>query len=394
MASQKQRYEVKVQEISDTIRAKYKLKIEECVKTWTSDVGKKDALIKEMKVNFEKLNKEISEQKEKAQKFEDNYSIAKNKIGQLCDIINQHEEDIKSLKKTIELLEAKVHELENRPTSEKLFNENQSLQSEVKKLRLETKRLNFQNNAADRKNHELQKSCKSASALSANKDNDGFILPSQKNTLGRTRASKTQSEVCIARRPPQGTGSLFAMNEEDGEMFSNSYLSDMKDGICSIESGRISELARRNTMQPAHLKSSYPAETQFRPTAEFMDEDLKNGRIELLKGATAHFNTDSPAKNTRSKSAPKKSKKEAINNFGHSKAKKSSFIYGTPPHTFDLRTRKRQSLNKSDVENEDLIKRPKMEMPSYKSESSSNNSKIYDKTPLQESTNSVRSYKR
>ena len=67
-------------------------------------------------------------------------------------------------------------------------------------------------------------------------------MPSQKNTPGRTRASRTQSEVTMARRPPQGSGSLFAMNEEDGEMFSSSYLSDMKDGICSIESGRISEL--------------------------------------------------------------------------------------------------------------------------------------------------------
>merc|ERR1719266_2850074 len=86
-------------------------------------------------------------------------------------------------------------------------------------------------------------------------------------------------------------------------MFSSSYLSDMKDGICSIESGRISELARRNTMQPAHLKSSYPAETQFRPAEEFTDEELRIGNIQKLTDATSNLSVDSPALNTRRQSS-------------------------------------------------------------------------------------------
>ena len=106
----------------------------------------------------------------------------------------------------------------------------------MKKLRNETRVLQVQNDAADKTIRELKKSSRSTSALPATKDDDGFIMPSQKNTPGRSRATRTQSEVNMGRtRPPQGSGSIFAMDEEAGEMFSSSYLSDMKLGICAVD---------------------------------------------------------------------------------------------------------------------------------------------------------------
>ena len=85
----------------------------------------------------------------------------------------------------------------------------------------------------------------------------------------------------FARRPPIGAGSLFLADDEAGEMFSNSYLSDLKSGLStsdhemnrgrlssigsvgSADSGRVAELARRNTMVPLHLKSSYPVTLEY-----------------------------------------------------------------------------------------------------------------------------------
>ena len=88
-------------------------------------------------------------------------------------------------------------------------------------------------------------------------------------------------------------------------MFSNSYLSDLKAGRCTIgdNAGRISELARRNTMQPAHLKSTYPAETQFRPEVEFTDDALRHGNIQKLTDTTSNLSLDSPSFNTRRQSS-------------------------------------------------------------------------------------------
>ena len=60
-----------------------------------------------------------------------------------------------------------------------------------------------------------------------------------KNTPGRSKPGRTQSDIQIkapARRPPMGTGNLFTMDDEQGEMFSNSYLSELKSGKCSMDS--------------------------------------------------------------------------------------------------------------------------------------------------------------
>jgi len=83
------------------------------------------------------------------------------------------------------------------------------------------------------------------------------------------------------RRPPIGAGSLFLADDEAGEMLSSSYLSDLNPGFGtsdldfkrgrlssigsrdSADTGRVAELARRNSLVPFHLKSSYPVRRTF-----------------------------------------------------------------------------------------------------------------------------------
>lgn len=51
-------------------------------------------------------------------------------------------------------------------------------------------------------------------------------------------------------------GKNFRMEDEEGELFDNTYLDDLKRGS-GRESLTLDEIQRRNSMVPPHLRSSY-----------------------------------------------------------------------------------------------------------------------------------------
>ena len=109
------------------------------------------------------------------------------------------------------------------------------------------------------------------------------VPPSRRDSTSSVCSNR--SDISITSRGtnvPQGAGRLFTCDDEDGELFSSSYLNEMKEGRfyysiytrmeihflnlitgkCRVEdsSTRVSELLRRNTMQPPHMRSAYPVE--------------------------------------------------------------------------------------------------------------------------------------
>lgn len=71
------------------------------------------------------------------------------------------------------------------------------------------------------------------------------------------------------------------MSDEEGEVFDNRWLKELSETprqdrreSQNLPPGqRLSELRWRNSLCPPHLKSSYPAEMQFRNT--FDEEEIK-----------------------------------------------------------------------------------------------------------------------
>lgn len=66
------------------------------------------------------------------------------------------------------------------------------------------------------------------------------------------------------------------------EIFDNRCLADLKQGRMTNDDSdfnkqRMSILQARNSLCPPHLKSSYPAETQFIPPQDFRENDIKVG---------------------------------------------------------------------------------------------------------------------
>ncbi|XP_076758021.1 mushroom body defect isoform X2 [Xylocopa sonorina] len=77
---------------------------------------------------------------------------------------------------------------------------------------------------------------------------------------------KTTYERRCSIRSIQTMGNAFHAEDEEGEVFNNTYLD------------RLSILKKRNALCKPHLKSSYPAETQFNPTP-FTEEEIKAGSV-------------------------------------------------------------------------------------------------------------------
>ncbi|XP_030564467.1 nucleoprotein TPR isoform X2 [Drosophila novamexicana] len=87
------------------------------------------------------------------------------------------------------------------------------------------------------------------------------------------------------RGPPTNLGSNLAMEDEEGEVFNNTYLTDLKLG--SVPNMTAKELHHRNSLQPPHLKSAYAAQYNL----DAHDDDFKNGPLSLDDSMSALLST-------------------------------------------------------------------------------------------------------
>ncbi|KAH8418956.1 hypothetical protein KR222_009603, partial [Zaprionus bogoriensis] len=94
--------------------------------------------------------------------------------------------------------------------------------------------------------------------------------------------------------PAANIGSNLAMEDEEGEVFNNTYLTDLKLGRVSDMTSE--ELHYRNSLQPPHLKSAYAAQYDLGSH----DDDLKDGPHSLDDSMSALLSTTGAAARKKS----------------------------------------------------------------------------------------------
>ncbi|KAI8034186.1 hypothetical protein M5D96_013037 [Drosophila gunungcola] len=88
-------------------------------------------------------------------------------------------------------------------------------------------------------------------------------------TVSSTSSSSAANEDWQPFKRPSAPSSNLAMEDEEGEVFNNTYLTDLKLG--RVPDMTAEELIYRNSLQPPHLKSTYAAQYDLGS----QDEDLK-----------------------------------------------------------------------------------------------------------------------
>uniref|UniRef100_A0A1A9ZIH1 Uncharacterized protein n=1 Tax=Glossina pallidipes TaxID=7398 RepID=A0A1A9ZIH1_GLOPL len=176
-------------------------------------------------------------------------------IEDVTKIKKRHESELATLKTDIETYKA----------------QNAKYEEHIRKLSTQIVRLNENILECQKENTILSTKLKHIRDQQPSEERE-FEKTKRPNTI---QVSTVSSNTTTGRACASSLGSNLAMEDEEGEIFNNTYLTDLKMGRMSDYMSRdvcAEELKHRNSMLPPHLRSTYAAQFDH----ELTEDDFKD----------------------------------------------------------------------------------------------------------------------
>ncbi|RXG67931.1 Nuclear mitotic apparatus protein 1, partial [Armadillidium vulgare] len=206
----------------------------------------------------------------------------------------------------------------------------------------------------------------SSATVTRKEPSQALLNIKQEKEMRPSESTSTSSTRSFARSVPREMVNLFNCEDEEEEFNDHKYLADLKSGRNTLDVDcdwrRVSELQRRNSLYPPHMRSAYTAEMQFQPPAAFTDDDLRQegcavqteNLLDLTEAAEKLDINSPPAFNLRKRKSfsDSLSSQSSLSSSGGRKSKRLSTSYsrpGPPTPAKKGRGNDKENMNKSTV---------------------------------------------
>ncbi|KAH8399957.1 hypothetical protein KR215_004716, partial [Drosophila sulfurigaster] len=260
-----------------------------------------DAVLAEIRISRETLQKtreQMTQENAKRQQLELDCQILQAKYRDSKEEIGRFEQKLKDQRLE---MEGKLDKMKTKMRTlymAEVTRMKEKQESDTAGVKAELEKVNAQNAKYEEHTRKLSNQIVRLNEKILDQQKQEALLSTKLRHLQEAQQAASEEWQPFKRpsAPSANLGSNLTMEDEEGEVFNNTYLTDLKTG--RVPNITTEELQYRNSLQPPHLKSTYAAQYDV----GVQEDDLKDCQLSLDDSMSALLTGNGGGANARKKS--------------------------------------------------------------------------------------------